>query len=255
MQKVENESERQAIETLKQKYTGFPKGEIRFTDRPDYIVRDEGKTIGIEITQAVHSPKAKMISNEQKLFTDLVIDKLINLLPFHFSLTVDLDSSIGIPKAKKDSIAAQVANVCALEFSSLEDVSHAELENEETDFLTLDPSIREHLKAMGLRNLPKGVKGISIFRCDAHNSSFNSAAEAGFIPRFTKEKLVEILADKHEKLKRYQICDEFWLVIWQGGGLTGYFKEINFDKPISTTFDKVFIVRGFENDFIILKGV
>jgi hypothetical protein len=64
---------------------------------------------------------------------------------------------------------------------------------------------------------------------------------------------LERLEDKESKLKSYNSCDEYWLVIWQGGGITGYFKEIEFEIPIQSKFDKVFILRAIQNDLLILK--
>lgn len=241
------------INTFREMYKNFPIGNLEHPDKPDFIVIDGSKRIGIETTQVVHSKKAKQISSEQVNFTDLVISKLIHLLPFHFSLSIDLLTDIGVSKSKKEQIATDVANFCVGEFSTLEDTKHADAEHVDFDFATGDLWIRNHLFEMGFRNLPKGVKSISIFRCDAHGSSFNSKSEASFIPRFSKEKLAEVLKEKEIKLQSYKPCDECWLIIWQGWGITGYFKDIQFETPISSTFDKVFILRNAQNDIIPLK--
>ena len=198
-------------------YDGFPEGHLEHKSPPwpDFVLSiTSGKNIGIELTQAVHNDEDKRISSTKNAITDLVLTKLIPLLPFHFSIIVKPFPKVGVSKTEKDKIATEVAVFCVKEFSSLQNEEHASVEHVELDLTTTEPTIRNHLYNMGLRNLPKGIESISITRYDEHGESFNSQSEAATIPFFTKERLLERLEDKESKLKSYNSCDEYWLVIW-----------------------------------------
>ena len=250
------EDEEFVMKRFQEMYDRFPEGylEHKSPPWPDFVLCvTSGKNIGIELTQAVHNDEDKRISSTKNTFTDLVLDKLVSLLPFHFSITVKPFPKIGISKAEKDKIASEVALFCVSEFSLLQNREYARVEHVDVDLATTEPHISDHLHRMDFRNLPKGIESISIMRFDEHGESFNSQSEASVIPVFTKENLLERLGDKESKLEKYNYCDEYWLVIWQGGGITGYFKEIEFEIPIQSKFDKVFILRAIQNDLLILK--
>jgi hypothetical protein len=250
------EEEEFVIKRFQEMYDGFPQGNLEHKPPqwPDFVLSiATGKKIGIELTQAVHSDEEKRISATKNTFTDLVLTKLIPLLPFHFSISVKPFPNVGVNKAKKNKIATEVAMFCVKEFSSLQNQEYARVEHVELDLSAAESTIRNHLYNMGLRNLPKGIQSISILRFDEHGESFNSGSEAATIPFFTEEKLLERLEDKESKLQGYNSCDEYWLVIWQGGGITGYFKDPQFEIPIQSRFDKVFILRSTQNDLLILK--
>lgn len=250
------EDEEFVMKRFQEMCKGFPEGNLEHASPPwpDFVLSiATGKKIGIELTQAVHSDEDKRISATKNTFTDLVLTKLMPLLPFHFSISVKPFPNVGVNKAEKNKIAMEVAMFCVKEFSSLQNQEYARVEHVELDLSTAESTIRNHLYNMGLRNLPKGIQSISITRYDEHGESFNSQSEASTIPFFTKEKLLERLEDKESKLKYYNPCDEYWLIIWQGGGITGYFKEIKFETPLQSNFDKVFILRSIQNDLLILK--
>lgn len=81
------------IKRFQEMYDGFPEGHLEHKSPPwpDFVLSiTSGEKIGIELTQAVHSDEDKRISSTKNAFTDLVLTKLIPLLPFHFSITVHL---------------------------------------------------------------------------------------------------------------------------------------------------------------------
>lgn len=248
-----DEEEIIVINKFREMYMDFPEGILEHPDLPDFILSTDSKKIGIETTQIVHSKKDKQLNAEETNFTDLVISKLVPLLPFHFSLSIDLIAEIGVGKSKREKISLEVAEFCAAEFASLSDIQHADVEHLDFDFENASEEVKNHMFRNGYKKLPKGVSSISIFRCDTHGESFNSERGAAWIPPFTKERLTEVLKDKEGKLLNYKPCDEYWLIIWQGGGITGYFKDANFEIPIQSTYDKVFAIRNTQNDIICLK--
>lgn len=247
-----HEEEENLIKRFKEMYSDFPNGQLLHPDRPDFILIANDKKIGIETTQVVHSDTDKRISSEKMLFIDIVLAKLTPLLPFNFILTIDLFTENGIRKSNKEEIATEVANFCASEFMNLKNLQHADVDHIDFDFDSVPVWLKNDMLSHGHRNLPKGIKSISIFRYDGHES-FNPKSEAAAIPRFSKERLDIVIKDKEIKRQKYETCDEYWLIIWQGGGITGYFGDIDFDIPISTVFDKVFILRSIQNDLLTLK--
>jgi hypothetical protein len=250
------EEEEFVMKRFQESYNSFPQGHLehKLPPWPDFVLTTTSdKSVGIEFTQVVHNNEDKRISSTKNSFTDLVITKLVPLLPFHFSIIVRLFPKVGVSKTEKEKIAMEVAIFCASEFSSLQNMEHASVEHVEVDLATAEPLIKNQLYNLGLRNLPKGIQSIDITRFDEHGESFNTQSEASVIPFFTKEKLMERLEHKESKLKSYKSCDEYWLIIWQGGGITGYFKDPQFEIPIQSKFDKVFILRAIQNDLLILK--
>ena len=72
-------------------------------------------------------------------------------------------------------------------------------------------------------------------------------------PHFTKDRLQKVLDKKDGKFSYYKKCDEYWLLIWQSGSLIGEFKKIDFPIPVESKFDKVFVIREYQKDYVILK--
>jgi hypothetical protein len=248
-----NEEEKYVIAKFRNMYEHFPEGTLDHPNSPDFILTTEYKKIGIELTQMLHSNKAKQLNSEENDFTNLVVLKLSKLLPFHFGLTIDINENVGISKSKKEKIADDISEVCFQEFKDLPDYSSTHIYN--LDF-ELDDSLQDLKKQLflqGYRKLPIEVEYIRISRCDAHGNSFNSESNAAWIPRFTKDRLREILDKKNSKISRYIKCDEYWLLIWQSGSLIGEFKEIDFPTPVESKFDRVFVLREHQKDYVILK--
>ena len=117
---MNRQEEQFVLDRFKEQFKNIPQGKIEPMLPPwtDFLLTtNSGNKIGIELTQAVHSENAKRFSSDQKNFTDLVLNKLVKKLPFHFSINVHLFIEIGIKKVEKEIIASEVANFCIKEFS------------------------------------------------------------------------------------------------------------------------------------------
>lgn len=246
--------EKLVLDKFKELYCDLPQGEFSHVDSPDFIlVTLDRRKIGIELTQAVHSKSAKRQSSSQIELTDLALKELVSQLPYHFSLSIKLIPGKGVPKPKRKQIVSATVAFCVNEFLDLQNRSFSRVEHVNVDLDSILPEVRNLMLNKGYRNLPEGIASISLLRYDEHGSSFNSASEAAFIPFFTFERLQERLSDKERKLPKYKPCDAYWLIIWQGAGITGYFKEVEFENPIQSKFDKVFLIRDFKHELITLK--
>ena len=251
--------EERLINSFKPSYSNFPEGTlVKVTPPPtaaDYLLTTlSGKKIGIELTEAFHGEEVQRLSSSTYEFTNMVLAKLKALMPFTFSIDIDLDASKGIPKAKRNEIAEYVATFCFKEFAYLENYQHAEVTNLDIDLNKVDNSrIKSLLLSKGYRNLPEGIKRIIMSRVDSISESWNSRGEGGVIPHFTNECLNGILKKKEERLLKYEPCNQFWLIIKEGNYFAGSFHDIQISFPISSSFNKVFLYRTVEQKVIELK--
>jgi hypothetical protein len=247
------------INRFKESFRSFPDGDLTKTNppAPDFVLtRRAGETIGIELTEALHSEQARQVSNDTYNFTNLVLEELQNRLPFTFAIDIDLNPAKPIAKSKRGNAAKEVVKECVAEFSDLRPNEDKEIEHIEMDLSQVAddrPDILQMMHRRGLRNLPAGVQRIKIVRVDGIKQSWNWRGEGGVVPDFKIDDLLPILEKKHRSLKSYSFCDEFWLVITEGNYFTGSFNEILITTPIESFFDKVFLLRCAEKSVIELQ--
>jgi len=242
---------------FKESYKGFPDGYLMKNEAPDFILtKPDGSTIGIELTEALHNEQARRVSSETYNFTNSVLDELKNYLPFTFTIDIDLDISRPISKANRPKIVTEVVEQCIKEFRNLAPLESKEIEHIEMNFSEIPkdrPDILNILLERGCRNLPEGVQRITITRIDGIEDSWNWQGEGGVVPDLTIETIAPILEKKHQKLKNYTNCHQFWLIITEGNYYTGSFNEIGINIPIESSFDKVFLLRSNKGFVLELK--
>ena len=51
----------------------------------------------------------------------------------------------------------------------------------------------------------------------------------------------------------YKVCDEQWLLICEGSDHYSYIKDISLDNKFDTLFEKIFMLRTFPTEVIIIK--
>jgi hypothetical protein len=254
---MNNLEEENLINSFKKAYIPFPEGVLSKMNPPyaDYLlITNFGKSFGIELTETFHNEKSKRASETTNEFTNAVLNILKNKLPFRFSISIDLNPLIGVPKSKFAQIANTVSDICCIEFWDLKDLQHREIFHFEDDLNEIeDNKFKSIILARGYRNLPKGIENITIFRTDAITESWNSRGEGGVVPDFGIEHLNPILIKKEQALLKYKQCDSYWLVIKEGNYFTGYFKNISMPTPIESTYDKVFLYRSTAQKIVELK--
>ncbi len=248
---------KQLINVFQKMCKSFPAGELIEQDPPgaDYLlISIDGKTIGIELTEAFHNDETIRHSNTQFEFTNLVKEKLSLVLPFPFIIDIDIDEKKGIRKADKYRTIDATIMFCKAEFSNLRLTEERRVHHIGIDLNSEKyKRVRDILLFRGYRNLPEGITSILLLRLPDGANSHNLRLEGGGVPNFTDEHLNQILEKKERKKGRYAPCDEFWLVIKEGNGYPGRFDDFLITKPIRTSFDKVFLVRMFDRELIELK--
>lgn len=252
------EEEEGLISFFKQQYAEFPTGTLRKVIPPptaaDYqLTTVDGRTIGIELTEVFHSEESQRVSSSGYTFTNLLLEKLKGVLPFSFSLDIDIDDTKGIPKSKRNEIIAQLIDFCTVEFLHLQNGEHLRLFHIGIDLLNIaDQNVRSLILSRGYRNLPDGIKSISVYRYDG-TESWNARLEGGAVPNLTINYLESILTQKDNLIGKYEPCDEFWLVIKEGNYHAGSFNKIELELPIRSAFNKVFLCRVSRGIILKLK--
>lgn len=243
------------IQSFKRKYSNFPEGILCRKDPPstDYLLTTtENLKIGIELTEIFVDEKLKQVSSEKEKLTDSVLKKLSIILPFTFSINIDLDSKKPFEKRSKVKLVDQIVSLCVDEFYELSNYEHKRIENIDYNLNECEAEIKRRLLNGGYRNLPQGIKNISIHRYDSVAKSWNRQSEGGGVPRLTLDILNKTLTKKECKIQKYSKCDQLWLIIKEGNYFAGYFDDVNVNAPISTMFDKVFLFRTKNQEIIDL---
>jgi len=177
------EQEKWIIENFRDVYKDFPNGALEKKDPPsaDYrLTLVNGKTIGIEITEALHSESSREISTVTKEFTNALIEALEPKMPFPFIIDIDLNEATGIPKSKRKEVIEKTVQFCLSEFTDLENNGDRGFNHIETNLTTTDPHIVSLIQGQGFRNLPPGISRIRMFRFDNIRKSFNSHVSTPF---------------------------------------------------------------------------
>ena len=89
------------------------------------------------------------------------------------------------------------------------------------------------------------------FTNDLYNNYFGES-DYGTLPNFTNKQLSFILNKKEEKLKKYELCDEYWLLIREGDMIAASFSKIKLNN-FEANFNRIFIYRIFNNELVELK--
>lgn len=236
---MKTEIEKNIWEKFKSLYHEFPDGRI-YDDHesPDYIIEAKKKKIGVEITQVFqdsykgHS-KFKQLSSDGSLFTNQLIDLIDPFVSFKFIIDLSFNNSNHIKKSNKEGLLKKLQLLCIdrLKF----------LLNKQTVVID-DYSI-----------LPKEIDEIWLTRFDNLDSSFNSQSEGGTVSDMYNYHINPILSKKDEKLKNYIECDEYWLIIGEGDYYAGTFMDVKLEKPVTSEFNKVFLLRRNTSELLKIK--
>jgi hypothetical protein len=250
------EEEQFVIDEFKELYTDFPSGTIASANPPlpDFLLTTQaGKKIGIEITEAVNSEEEiKYLAFRYKI-TDLVLEKLKNILPFRFALSIYTDNNKVIKSNEINKTVNDIVNICVEETNTIQDLELIELENFEEDICSYPPDVQGMILRKGLRDLPFGINEITLHRFDVADESWNTKSGGMVVPPFTDEIMYEIISEKEEKLLSYAKCAEYWLIIWERGFGFSYYHDVIIESPVKSKFDKVFLVRTFSHEIKVLK--
>ncbi len=214
----------------------FPSGSVEATEEPDFLVRDQGRVVGIELTdlhratkpeqvpeQATEAMRKRVISRAQEIY-------IARQLPAATACFL-LNDRIHLQKAEVEPLATEMADLVANNLP--EPNSSSEV-----------PRCWEDK-----RSLPSLLHSLSVHRLDVFTNTFFSAPGAAWIARLDRDDIERALSRKEQKYRKYRTkCDEVWLVINTDIESTATWFEFNLqvlEEPFTTHFERVFLAQHF----------
>ena len=233
-----SKEEKYILEQFKTCYKSFPKGEVKKSEKPDFLIQTAGKKIGIELTEIFqdsyngHSKYQQRFSDRKK-FTEKLIPELQKFVDFTFHISIHFSDFIHLKKSKEKELLLKAFKACVNHLIQLKNMQGVLIE----DF----------------RKLPEEINSIHIGRFDGLAESYDEMPDGGAVSNMTNAHIAPIISKKEKKLKKYQVCDEHWLLIKEGNYYAGTFSDIKIDYPIITNFSKIFLFRINKSEIIELK--
>jgi len=243
------------MDGFRRSYLAFPSGKVVQEEppMPDFVLTtNEGKRIGIEVTEVFHSAEKKQRSAVKNQLTQQVISRLEKLLAYKFTMNVFPDER-PIWKAKTNELVGEVVNICVAEFGALANDAWGEITHIDADLSTCPPKELGWIRQQGYRNLPSGIGRIRIHRYDGLTHSYTSQSEGGMVPHLTIDDIEPIVRKKESKLAGQPTLDDNWLLVREGNYYTGTFYEVLIPLPISSSFGRIFLYRTDSGEVIELK--
>lgn len=240
--------EKYILKAFKETYKYFPKGNIIHyynKQSPDFIIENKGYKTGIEVTEVFQDldgektyrkgSKLKTKESVHKKIGDAVVQEIQREFNFYFQLHLLFNDS---EKLDKETIVKQCVSSARPRMRKLRD--------------------KEKIIINDYFSLPKQIQRMSILRIDKMQTSIYCPCEGGTMASLEAKHLQRIIEEKDDNLLRYSSnCNEEWLLIREGNFYAGSFSEIKLSSPITSKFDKVFLLRtGIgKPDLIQLKPI
>lgn len=140
---------------FKNNYSDFPECDIVDFEGPNFIITcTDATTIGIEITEAMHSPEARRNSTTQKKFNEAVVENLMMRMPFKFILDIDLKYGVEVPKTLWNDTVESVTKIILQEFKDLANHQTKRIHAFEANIEGFPLEIQHIIMRDGFRNLP-----------------------------------------------------------------------------------------------------
>jgi len=231
---VNKESERLYFDKFKELSPNFPPGKICSEERPDFLVKAENATIGIEITKYYreissegHPALQQRESARRKIIAQAKYNyDLTNLAPMH--VHVFFDFNFHCSQREIHTYATRLAHLA----------ERSAQENKDNWW-------RDEVQLNGVHSMD--VKRTTLAK------SFWSAPLGSFVPEVSCPQLQTILDKKNALCADYRKkCDEVWLVIAIDRLQPASFARIPEgiqDHPFAHDFDSAFLFfRDYDGD-------
>ncbi|MCZ2223480.1 MAG: hypothetical protein LC122_07600 [Chitinophagales bacterium] len=239
---IKKKKEKVVFDYFRKVYSSFPKGEIIYQDKPDFLIKANDKIIGVEITEAINDTEELTKYKIQVDVANRVLEKLKNILKFTFSIDISLNNYC-LSNKRREEISHKLMEICSKEYYNLKNLEGFIIRNYKQPINKISIKERNILEKMGYRYLPEEVDYIYITRYDIDAESWNSQGVAFWAPAFDVGKLSSILEKKEKKLIDYTKCDEQWLILFCTGLAYSYYKRFNLNETIDSDFDKIFFIQ------------
>lgn len=226
------------IEKFFRLYTKEPIKDLVKQESPDFIAYSMDNKIGIELTEVFQDSnngpsRLQQNSSDSATFTDELIAALQPYVKFTFVIGINFSNLYPIKKSKRPELIGKIIEVC---IPAMINLRH-----------------REHLDLDYYNGLPQEIDDIHLYRQDDLDYSFNSKPEGGVVGNLTIDHIMPAIKNKEDKLKKYLPCDQYWLIIREGNYYAGSFSELDLNLPLSSTFDKIFLLRTKNDELVELK--
>jgi hypothetical protein len=235
-----NEAEERSILSDFQKtYPKFPAGKITHRDKPDFTIEGD-QVIGVEITQVFKdqdSPRGSLIKAKKTFQRQLLTNIVSELRQTNFPkciISIDLNDSVYSRRLNAKQIAKQCLNHILANQNVIQGHNVFEFTN--------------HGK------LPQVIDGY-VIDASLNISNTEFLETGGAIGYPLGNDTIQFILDKKEKAKRqFKKCDAYWLLIKEGSGEADYFGSLEVEpSKLSTTFDKIFLLRHRNDEIVELK--
>lgn len=182
--------ERYYFELFRQHYE-VPEGEIVYTDKPDVILRSS-QTIGVEIANFFLTSGADATSEQVQRARRLQVLELAQAL-HHTSGGKRIELSVGFnPKAPIQGVKP-VAQALATIATKVENSPSGQVSR----------MVFEHVPALDFLYHNQKEYADAKWR----------AVQGYYVPHLSLERLRELVSEKTKKLRDYQPCDSYWLLL------------------------------------------
>ncbi len=229
--------ERFFLDRFREGYAGFPQGEIKCSERPDFLVLGREQTIGIEVQEYARgsSKDEGSIQRRDGELKRRVEAKAITAYELRSSTPVltwlQWNLNVSLEKNTVDKVANDVAEIVAW-FVAQND----------SDKITID---WEDLENSPSKNV---VDSVRIMKLSPGTSSFFTSVEAGFVT-VTPEELQKVIDDKNALADGYlEKCDTMWLLIVAEGlhvASTASLTDAARQHVYQSRFERVFFFDSF----------
>ncbi len=229
----QKEQESRYLTRFKELYAAFPPGEIKPSERPDFLVCNPDRVIGIEVTEVFQpAPKGTSLPLQQQDAFGIEIVKQAEDLYLQRQkspLCVQISFKPNIHASRRDQpiIAQNIVNLI-----------------NKTDII---PGESITLKRTRETNaiFPKQIAMIHIYQCPGGKQSAWRSSSSGWIAEQPPEYIQQRIDEKEKKRQQYAPCDAMWLLMVAHDSRHPSCVELSQEAlthHYSTNFDRVFLL-------------
>ena len=177
--------EKDILEQFKKSYEFFPEGEVKKSERPDFLIQTVENKIGIELTEIFqdsykgHS-KYQQRSSDRHKFTEKLILELQKFVDFTFHITIHFSDFVHLKKVKEKELILKAFKASINHLIQLKNKQEVLIE----DF----------------RKLPEEIDSILIGRFDGLNESYDEKPDGGVVSNMTNIHIEPIIEKKEKNL-------------------------------------------------------
>ncbi len=237
--------ERRFVDRLKTSIDDFPLGDIHDHERPDFLVRHEKNTLGIEVTRLFKKqPKIGQIlqanESERRTIVAMALQRFKRSCVIHLDVEVFFSESDIIPKFKRQKLSEQIAEIVLL---NLPAPNNWTIVNYDTSKL----------------DLPHEISTIHIARFDVLKGDFWNVPAVGWVQEEFISELQDCINAKSLLISNYLAnCDHCWLLILaDASGESAFFESsrATADHEYQSDFERTYLYEILSQKILRLRTV